>query len=224
MQTSEGDALRDPAPPAGVAALRARATEALRFHPREAVALAVLAALVVTGATIGWARGRTPPAAAALPATDVVESPAPSARPEIVVHVVGAVRTPGVYRFSSGARVLDAVEAAGGLARDAEPARLNMARPLVDGEQVVVPRKGEVPPVVSASGAHGGAQGAGGKLNINLASETELQSLPGIGPVLAKRIVDYRAAHGPFRSVRDLLKVQGIGQKKFESLEPQVTV
>src|SRR5207245_10451085 len=138
----------------------------------------------------------------------------------IVVDVVGAVRKPGVYDFAQGARVIDAVRAAGGFLPDAEPQAINLARPLVDGEQVVVPKKGETLP----GAAGGSAQQPGGKVNINNATESDFENLPGIGPVLAQKIVDYRNQHGTFRTIQDLMKVTGIGQKKFDSLSAYVTV
>lgn len=205
--------------PGVLAWLRARA-DALRFHPREAAALAVLGALVLSGAGIAYVRAR--PAAAAPIAPVGTPAASPDARAgEIFVHVVGAVRRPGVYAFSEGARVIDAVKAAGGLARGADAFAVNLARALVDGEQIVVPRRGEAPP--AASMGRGGAGGVA-TVNLNRASAADLEGLPGIGPVLAERIVVYREQHGPFRAVRDLMKVAGIGPKKFGSIEPYVTV
>ncbi|MBI4730001.1 MAG: helix-hairpin-helix domain-containing protein [Acidobacteria bacterium] len=200
----------------------------LEFRPRETVALAVLGGLILSGALVAFARAR--PAAlgaAAVPA--VAPSAAPSASAaageRIVVHVAGAVRRPGVYEFAPGARVIDAVRRAGGPAPGADVDSINLARPLADGERIYVPRRGEVPPNgAAADGGGSGGAASGGKLNINAASERDLEGLPGVGPVLAQRIVEYRTQHGPFRSVRDLLKVEGIGEKKFSSLEPYVTV
>ena len=150
-------------------------------------------------------------------------SPSAGAAPAntIVVDVVGAIRKPGVYDFPQGARVIDAVRAAGGFVSGAEQQAINLARPLVDGEQIVVPKKGEAAPP-AAGGAS--AQQPGGKVNINSATESDFENLPGIGPVLAQKIVDYRTQHGPFRSIQDLMKVTGIGQKKFDSLQAYVTV
>lgn len=192
----------------------------LRFHPREVVALGVLGLLILGGAGLAYVRAR--PAAAIAPAPIAVQSLAsetPAAR--LWVHVVGAVKRPGVYRFADGARVFDAVRAAGGFAPGADRAAVNLARKLADGEQVVVPKRGEAPPPAATGG---GSSGQGAKVNINNAGARELEALPGIGQVLAERIVAYRDQHGPFRNVRDLMKVSGIGPKKFESIEPYVTV
>jgi competence protein ComEA len=211
------------APPTKIAALRARVAELLRFHPREVSALVVLGLLLLIGAGLAYARAR--PAAAVAPPSGV-SAQSSSAEPStaattIVVHVVGAVRHPGVYDFTQGARVVDAVRAAGGFAAGADEQAVNLARALVDGEQIVVLKKGEAPPP-AASGGGGATQGA--TVNINSATEADFENLPGIGPVLAQKIVDYREQHGPFRSVQDLMKVSGIGQKKFESLQAYVTV
>jgi competence protein ComEA len=209
----------------GFAALRARANDAVRFHPREAVALAVLGMLVVIGALLAYSRGRPASAASLAPAgaPSVEASVSPPAR--IVVHVVGAVRKPGVYPFDPGARVIDAVRAAGGFARGADRQTINLARALVDGEQVFIPRHGEkTRGVPSARHGSGPPANQSGKVNINDASASDFERLPGIGPVLARRIVEYRTQHGPFRVARDLMKVPGIGEKKFKSLEPYVTV
>ena len=217
-----------PAPASMLQSLRARITEHIRFHPREAGALAVLGVLVLIGAGLAYVRAR--PAAAVPPPAGGVSStasPSGSAAPSntIVVDVVGAVRKPGVYDFAQGARVIDAVRAAGGLLPGAEPQAVNLARPLVDGEQIVVPKKGETPAAAApGTGGGGSAQQPGGKVNINSATAGDFENLPGIGPVLAQKIVDYRDQHGPFRSIQDLMKVSGIGQKKFDSLQAYVTV
>lgn len=153
----------------------------------------------------------------------------------LVVHVVGQVRTPGVYQMSAGSRVGDAVTAAGGATRSAELAAVNLARVLVDGEQVVVPKPGESvgAPVAGggASGAAGsgggqaGAAGAdGGKVALNSADLSALDTLPGVGPVLAQRILDWRTEHGRFTSVDELGEVSGIGEKLLAQLTPKVTL
>lgn len=153
----------------------------------------------------------------------------------LVVHVVGQVRTPGVYRMPAGSRVGDAVTAAGGATRSADLAAVNLARVLVDGEQVVVPKPGEnVGPPVAGGGASGaagsgggqaGAAGAdGGKVALNSADLSALDTLPGVGPVLAQRILDWRTEHGRFTSVEELGEVSGIGEKLLAQLTPRVTL
>jgi competence protein ComEA len=205
---------------------RARLARLLEFRPREVVALAIVGALVLAGAVVAFARARpsgtAPPAAApiAAPSPATAGSPSPA---RLFVHVAGAVRNPGVYEFASGARLVDAIRQAGGAGPHADLNAVNLARPVSDGERVYVPKSGEAPPAEAAPGEPG-ATVSDGKVNLNTATAGQLEELPGIGPVLAQRIVDYRTQHGPFRSVRDLLKVEGIGEKKFASIEPHVTV
>ena len=150
---------------------------------------------------------------------------------EVVVHVVGAVLAPGVQRLPTGSRVIDAVEAAGGAAPDADLSRVNLAAVLADGQQVVVLRPGEAPPTAAGAGPAdpGAADGAGGEgdgapVDINRASAAELEELPGVGPATAEAIIAHRDQHGPFASVDDLLDVRGIGEAKLEQLRDRATV
>lgn len=171
------------------------------------------------------APGPADPAATGPGAADPAGAPAG----RIVVHVVGAVVSPGVVVLADGARVADAIAAAGGAASDADTEQLNLARVLGDGEQVRVPHAGEqlVAPDPGPSppgGASGGSTPGGGVVNINTAGAAELEALPGIGPALAARIVEYRDGHGPFASVDDLTDVPGIGPAKLEALRSQATV
>jgi competence protein ComEA len=144
----------------------------------------------------------------------------------VLVHVVGAVHDPGVVRVSAGARVLDAVEAAGGALRKAQLALVNLARPVVDGEQIRIPVRGEtVPPGPASSGAVAGPSPAGSSpLDLNTADATALEALPGVGPVLAGRIVQWRTGNGRFTSVDELAEVQGIGERLLEGLRSLVSV
>ena len=134
----------------------------------------------------------------------------PAAAPKLVVHVAGAVRRPGLYRLAEGKRVADAVARAGGATAPADTAAINLAAPLADGMQVLVPRR--------ASPGGGGEQTAGGRVSLSSATAAELDALPGIGPVTAQKIVDYRAEHGGFRSVDDLDAIPGIGPARVEQL------
>lgn len=154
----------------------------------------------------------------------VVTSPRPSTSAmasgaEIYVHVLGAVVTPGLYTLRDGARAVDAIAAAGGYASDADQTAINLARFVVDGEQILVPRVGEASGEDASSGV-----GADGKVNINKASAAELETLPRVGPAMAQRIIDWREENGPFTSVDDLRNVTGIGDKTFEELKDLVTV
>ncbi len=199
---------------------------------RGAVALvvaALLAAVVAGGVVL---RGRPQEVAAPrvvasgvpLPGASAA-APTPSAVPtgEVVVAVAGEVVRPGLVRLPAGSRVDDAVRAAGGVLPGAGPGLLNLARVLVDGEQVLVgvdPPPGAVP----GAAAPGPPGAADGPVDLNTAGVAELDALPGIGPVLAQRIVDWRTEHGRFASVEQLREVTGIGEAKYADLEPEVTV
>jgi competence protein ComEA len=135
----------------------------------------------------------------------------------IAVHVLGAVERPGFYELRDGARVLDAIAAAGGLLETADPAGVNLARFLTDGEQVRVPLLGEV-----ATAAPGLT--ADGLVNLNSADAATLETLPRVGPAMAARIIAWREANGGFGSVDDLRDVTGIGERTFAELQPLVTV
>jgi len=141
------------------------------------------------------------------------------------VHVVGAVREPGLYLVAAGSRVVDAVMAAGGLLENADQCGINLARPLSDGEQLIVPTKpeGETTSACQVTSSSGGNGGASGPVSLSRADITALDSLPGIGPTLAQRIIDWRTTHGGFTSVDQLAEVSGIGDKLFAQLQPLVT-
>jgi competence protein ComEA len=145
--------------------------------------------------------------------------PTPGAPPggAVFVHVLGAVQRPGLYELREGARAVDAVAAAGGFLESADQAQVNLARFVTDGEQLVVPEQGVAPPP-------GAAAAAPGLLNLNTADASALEALPGIGPALAARIVDWRDANGRFTAVDDLQQVSGIGDKTFAELKDLVTV
>lgn len=142
---------------------------------------------------------------------------------ELGVHIAGAVKKPGVYYFSLGSRVDDALRQAEPLA-EADLNALNLARKLADGEKIYVPKKGETPEQ-ALNGTVLTEQGASGqKVNINTATAAELDTLPGIGPAIAQRIIDYRTEHGPFRTIADLQKVSGIGERRYEQIKDLVTI
>jgi len=136
----------------------------------------------------------------------------------IFVHVLGQVVRPGLYELRDGDRVVDAISAAGGLTPEAEPAGVNLARLLSDGEQLAVPAVGEVP---AADPAAPGVA-SDGRIDLNTADLSALDTLPRIGPAIAQRIIDWREANGPLSSVDDLLSVSGIGPKMVEALRPLV--
>ncbi len=146
----------------------------------------------------------------------------------LVVQVGGAVLRPGLVRLHEGARVDDAIKAAGGASSEADLSRLNLAKRVNDGDQIIVPKLGE-PTAVPASGtsaarATSSSTPAPSKININTATAEQLDKLPGIGPSLAQRIVDYRNANGPFQRIEDLMKVRGIGQAQFDAIKNLIVV
>lgn len=211
--------------------------QAVRRSPWWAAAAGALA-VVVLGA-VAWAAFRPganpPPIELELPRAEATastsspseERPGSGSAPDrpdgaVVVHVAGAVASPGLYRLGGDARVADALDAAGGPAPDAELDAVNLAAKVADGERVYVPRKGEAPPGVVAAGAAGGA--SAGPLDLNTATADQLDALPGVGPATAEAILAYRQEKGRFRSVDELLEVRGIGEAKLASLRSKVTV
>ncbi len=133
-----------------------------------------------------------------------------------IVYVSGAVNKPGVYRVGPESRVIDAVNAAGGLAPGADANRVNLAQLVKDGMQITVPLSAESGPAAAASAAD--------KVSINAADKSELEKLPGIGPVLAQRIVDFRRTKGPFRDVAELKKVPGVGDSVFNRIKDKISL
>jgi competence protein ComEA len=190
--------------------------------------LVVLVAITVGGAGLWYVRSLPRPVEVRAAAASAAAGPSATSSPYVVpilVDVAGWVRHPGVYEFHDGDRVIDAIEAAGGARRGAALDALNLAAPLADGTQILVPRR-------EASGSAGSAPSApsvdgsvtSSKVNINAASAEELETLPGIGEVIAQEILDYRTANGPFASVDDLLDVSGIGEVTLENIRDLVTV
>lgn len=197
-------------------------------------ALVVLSVLLLVLALAGHRLAQAGTASApdvVAPLEPVAQAPT---RRALVVHVVGAVRRPGLYRLREGARVADAVSRAGGATGRAELAALNLAAPLVDGIQVLVPRRvtasqalgvtgGDPSAAAPAGTGAGGTVGLGRKLSLSSATADQLDELPGVGPITAQKILDYRAEYGPFRSVDDLDAVPGIGPTRIEQLRDLVT-
>ena len=185
-----------------------------RFNGRTAriTIVAMLALLVIAGWS--WWSGRARPVVAA----PSVSSAGPTdLAGSVVVHVVGDVKQPGTVSLPAGSRVEDAVEAAGGVTKQRSRESVNLARLLVDGEQIVL---GE--PSKQAAGGSGGS--GNGAVSLNAATVVELDTLPGVGPVLAQRIVDWRTAHGGFKNVEDLNNVSGIGDATMADIVPLVVL
>jgi competence protein ComEA len=196
------------------------------------VAAGVAAAVVVVIVAVAVLRGPPLPTEATLPLAGGPGDPAISSTTATtlaaaaLVHAAGAVVDPGVYRLSADARVADLVEAAGGPLADGDLDRLNLAAPVVDGQQVYVPRVGEAVPEMAGGTGDGGAGpgGTGGPIDVNTASADALDALPGVGPATAQAILDERERRGGFASVEELLDVRGIGEAKLEALRDLVTV
>jgi competence protein ComEA len=199
----------------------------------------LIVVIVATLAGVGFWYSRSLPKPIHIAETPAPAVPAPASPPSVVaasgspgasvsaaarliVDVAGWVHRPGVYQFDPGSRVVDAVERAGGARDGADLTLLNLAAPLVDGQQILVPKEGES----AAAGGTGTATGPGGVaiVNINTADETTLETINGVGPALATAIIQYRTEHGPFTSVDQLDDVSGIGPATLEKLRPQVTV
>jgi competence protein ComEA len=206
-----------------------------RFSRRHVGVIGVL--LVLSLLTAGWLLLRARPVAVASPSEVVTVSsptqPAVSATPttskaasKIVVHVLGAVRHPGLVRLPENARVQDAVDAAGGLTNRADPGELNLAQPLRDGQQVVIGNRtdpaGEVRD--QAGSGQGNDAAATGAVDLNHASQPQLEELPGVGPVTAQAILAWRQQHGRFSRIEELQEVDGIGPKTYAEIAPHVRV
>ena len=184
----------------------------------------IMIVLVVVVGILIFAVLRPAPAAPAIVVTlrpTQPATPAPTAPTTILVYVSGAVKKPDVYTLAVGSIVKDAMNAAGGPADDADLDRINLAAPLSDGMQVHCPRKGET---VSTPPSGSNSTAAAGPININTATLEQLEALPGIGPAIAQRIIDYRAANGPFKSIEDIKQVKGIGDALFEKIKDSITV
>lgn len=177
-------------------------------------ALLLIAALLVAGRYLAGAGAAEQRPAAERVSGELRAEPAP----RLVVHVVGAVRRPGLYRLASGARIADALRRAGGATRRADLSLVNLAAPVSDGTQVVVPRR----VAAAAAGEDAGTAPTGGPVHLNTATTDQLDELPGVGPVTAQKIVDWREQHGAFSSVDDLDAIPGIGPARLEQLRELV--
>jgi competence protein ComEA len=202
----------------------ARALDGVRIAPTALAGLVVLLVVAVVAAAFFAWRGRARDVGGTLaplqaPQSAATTSSSTAANGSVVVDVAGKVRRPGLVTVPAGARVADALRAAGGVVPGTDLASLNLARKVVDGEQIVV---GEAAP--AAVGGASGSPGPTNPINLNTASASDLDQLPGVGPVLAQRIVDWRTSHGAFTSVSQLRQVTGIGDSKYADLQPLVRV
>lgn len=180
---------------------------------------AILLGLCVAGLVVFWLRRPDPdPIMLITPTATLSPTPAP-----MQIHVVGAVQCPGVYALTPGSRITHAVQAAGGLRLDADAERVNLADFLEDGQQLRIPQRGEElapSPTPLAAALRGGTN----TINLNTASASELESLPGIGPAYAERIIAYRQEHGPFESCQEIMQIKGIGEGCYEQIVSQISV
>jgi competence protein ComEA len=201
----------------------------LRGDPRVAVAALIVVALVAgfIWYRLGAADDGGSSSTRRVPGSTASSGSGPAKEGgRVTVHVAGAVAKPGVYDLDANARVIDAVEAAGGGAPDADLNRLNLAAKVTDGQRVLVQRPGEATPNSAGTpgAGDGGSADPSGLVNLNSASQAELEKLSGIGPSLAQAIIAERERRGGFRSVNELRDVRGIGEKRFADLKDKVTV
>ncbi|KIQ63937.1 hypothetical protein TR51_23200 [Kitasatospora griseola] len=203
--------------------MRFRLPAAFALDRRAVLGLVVLLVLAIGYAAQHFWLGRPHPVA--VPAISIADSttdlategaPTPySARPSLVIDIAGKVQHPGLRTLPAGSRVADALTAAGGPIPGTDTSPLNLARPLTDGEQILV----------GAENVIGGVPAApAGPVSLNHSSAEQLDSLPGVGPALAQRILQYRLTHGPFQSIDQLRHVPGIGPRKYEDLKPLLTL
>jgi competence protein ComEA len=192
--------------------------------------IAGVLAVVALGAGVAWMRAGSSASAAPPRASSSSRSSPPAASappttlPDVVVDVVGAVRRPGVVTMAMGARIVDAIRAAGGATANADVQQLDLAARLVDGQRIAVPKQGQTLPTEVAPSGGGGSATPGAPVDLNTATAAELDALPGVGPATAAAIVQDREQHGPFRTVDDLARVRGIGPAKLAQLHDLVTV
>lgn len=224
--------LRRPSPPRTWRERIEQAADATGTTPAR-ILVGGAAAIAAVLAGLWLTRPPAAPAEMSLPfasttSTLAPTSPTSSTTAVLVVHVAGAVLLPGVHELPAGSRVVDAIDAAGGLAAEADGARLNLAAALTDGERVYVLRVGEdAPPPIPASstaGAPGSTGSTSGPIDLNTADEAALDNLPGVGPATAAAIVAHRTQIGRFTSVDQLLDVRGIGPAKLEAIRDLVRV
>jgi competence protein ComEA len=215
------------------------AVETLEELPRQRFGrthVGVISVLLMLGlVTAGWLILRARPVAIASPGEVVTMStPQPTAAPaspsasqratKLVIHVLGAVRHPGLVKLPESSRVHDAIDAAGGLTSHADPGELNLAQPLADGQQLVIGTKSDPAGEVRDGGESGtgGDSSATARLDLNRANQAQLEELPGVGPVTAQAILTWRQQHGRFNRIEELQEVDGIGPKTYAQLAPHV--
>ena len=197
--------------------------EFLLQHRRHLLAATVALVLLLLAAHLLLPAGTTTPAAPLPPSPGLGTGATEAPHARVVIDVVGAVRRPGLYRLEQGSRIADAIARAGGATRSAVLAQVNLAAPLADGEQVVVPKRGAPGMAAPSTSGSAGAPGSPtAPVQLSTATLEQLDSLPGIGPSTAQKILDYRTKHGAFSSVDELDAVPGIGPKRLDQLRDLV--
>lgn len=207
-----------------LAAFLAKVRLQLNFSLKQAVVLFVLAVVLLVASVYSWLNSQPQKIVLTGRTKKVRVRLQPQSQSEmVVVHVAGEVKSPGVYRLQKGSRLFAAIKAAGGETTNANLNLLNLAAKLTDGQKIYVPPK--VNPANPASGSAGGIPDMpGGKLNLNTATQQDLENISGIGPVTAKRIIEYREERGGFKSVAELDEIEGIGPKKLARLKKELAV
>ena len=203
-----------------------------RLMPSAPAKIGAVALVVLVVAGVGWTAFSSMRAPAFEVHADEAVAPSSSepeaveAKAQVYVYVTGAVANPGVYSLDEGLRVCDAVEAAGGLTEDADASTVNLARVLSDGEHIALPTKAEVETALAqgSAGGTGGAAVASSLVNINTANASALETLSGVGSATAQAIISDREQNGPFSTIEDLMRVDGIGEKKFAKLKDSICV
>ncbi len=191
-------------------------------HHLLAVGVLLLTGCLWAGYNVLQARS-TPVVAPDSPGPSILASPSPTPSPaKVLVHVLGAVARPGVVTLPEGSRVLDALNAAGGLIADADPGELNLAAVVADGSQVVIGSRDDPRGELRGESVNAGTGSAPGTLSLNTATQAQLEELPGVGPVTAGRIIAWREQHGKFARVEELQEIEGIGPKTYADLVPHV--
>jgi competence protein ComEA len=188
-------------------------------QPRQNLFVWVAAALLILALGYRLLSERAPTAA---PAVEVSKPRDAGGGERLYVHVAGAVKRPGLYRVPRGARVATAIELARGTRRRADLTTVNLAAKVEDGQQIVVPVRGRAGAPAATAAPSGAGSEAGGQISLASATQAQLEELPGIGPVLAQAILDYRDANGGFSSLQELLEVDGIGEQRFDDLRQAV--
>lgn len=203
--------------------------EETRFSRSQFIIVAVLSVMMVAGGALSARQSRlnqvVPSKPKKVKAAPVLakKKPVKAPVPTMFVHVSGAVARPGLYELKTGLRTADAIEAAGGVTEAGDADALNLASLINDGQKIYVPAQGEAPKDMGSSGG-GSTGGEAQKISLNTAAAEELETLDGIGPVLAKRIIDWRTRKGRFSSIGQLDEVEGIGAKKLSLIKDHVTL